>query len=67
MSEQLECRVVVTEHQNGTFSLGMYDPRHSRYESLGRHPNRDREKIIGDLKSRIEREGHRLSMSVKRG
>jgi hypothetical protein len=67
MSGQLECRVVVTEHDDGQFSLGMYDPVTGRHEALGRHPNRDRERVIGDLKRSIEQAGHRLTISVVSG
>ena len=63
MSEQLECRVVVTNHGDGrTFDLGMYDPLTGRYEFLGTHPVRDRERRVRDLQRTIEGAGHRLSL-----
>ncbi len=66
MADQLECRVVVVEYESSqTFSLGMYDPRSGSYADLGTHPMRDRKRVIRDLKNRIEREGHRLSLSVQ--
>lgn len=66
MAEQMECRVVVTHLRGGrTFTMGMYDPRSGAYAPLGTHPMRDREKVVGDLKSAIERAGHRLSLSVR--
>lgn len=64
--KQLECRVVIT-HCGPTFQLGMYDPISSRYEPLGTHPNRDIERIVRDLKVRIEQEGHLVSFSEQRG
>lgn len=66
MSKQLECRVVLT-HKGSTFTLGMYDPVSGRYEPLGTHPTKDKDKIIHDLKVRIEREGHRLTFSEVQG
>ena len=61
-NKQLECRVVIT-HNRSTFNLGMYDPLSGRYEALGTHQNSKIDKIIGDLKVRIEREGHLVTFS----
>jgi len=63
MTKQLECRVVITNRQDGRFDLGMYNPLNCRYEPLGTHPNLDRDKIIRGLKERIERERHLLTFS----
>lgn len=63
---QLECRVVIT-NEGGNFSLGMYDPLNTRYEKLGTHPVRDKDKIVRDLKNKIEREGHLVSFSELTG
>ncbi len=62
MSEQLECRVVVTNHRNGrTFAMGMHDPRSGRYEALGTHLVRDKERVVRALARSIEGAGHRLT------
>ena len=55
--EQIECRIVI-EHTGATFRLGMYDPRSTRYVPLGAHPAQDIERIVGDLRARMERERH---------
>ena len=64
--KQLECRVVIT-HDGNTFALGMFDPQGGRYEPLGKHPKRDIERIVRDLKVRMEREGHLVSFSEMSG
>lgn len=69
----LECRIVITywpgvyTGQGAMFDLGMYDPLSMRYERLGRHPLRDAQKIIGDLKRSIETAGHLLTFSEVTG
>lgn len=65
-SKQLECRVVIT-NKVGSFELGMYDPINARYERLGTHPMRDKDRIVRDLKNRIEMEGHLVSFSELTG
>jgi hypothetical protein len=61
--EQLECRIVLTFQRDGRVRLGMYDPRHMRYEPLGVHgPARgDIDRAVEGLKESIERAGHRLT------
>lgn len=62
MSNQMECRVVLTTNRDGkTFGLGMYDPISGRYEALGTHPNCDKDKIVRDISISIQRAGHRLT------
>lgn len=63
MSEQLECRVVVTYMRDGRISLGMYDPLSLRYEALGTHgPSQSEiDKAISGLARSIEQAGHRLT------
>lgn len=64
MPKQLECRIVITHHPSEyKFDLGMYDPVRSRYEPLGRHPTADIEKIVRDLRIRMERERHLVTFS----
>lgn len=64
MGKQLECRVVITHERDGrTFALGMYDPLNTRYEPLGRHPVRNIDRIVRDLKVRMERERHLVTFS----
>ncbi len=58
----LECRIVIT-HQGGTFELGMYDPVGMRYEPLGKHPLKDIDRIVRDLRARMEKERHRVTFS----
>ena len=62
---QLECRIIIT-HQTGclsTFALGMYDPISGRYEPLGKHPTNTIDKVVRDLKHRMEVEGHSVTFS----
>lgn len=65
-SKQLECRIVIT-HRGHTFDLGMYDPVSGRHEPLGNHPRKDINRIVRDLKVRMEREGHLVSFSEVTG
>lgn len=60
MTKQLECRIVI-EHGGTTFKLGMYDPVSTRYEPLGVHPSRDKDRIVRDLKRSMEHAGHRVT------
>lgn len=46
-----------------TFDLGMYDPVGMRYEALGRHPSEKIEKIVRDLRVRMEKERHLVTFS----
>ena len=62
----LECRIVIT-HRGRTFDLGMYDPVSGRHEPLGNHPTRDIERIVRDLKVRIEKERHQVTFSEVTG
>ena len=64
--KQLECRVVIT-HWGGQFELGMFDPISGRYEFLGKHPMKDIERIVHDLKVRMEQERHRVTFSEIQG
>jgi hypothetical protein len=66
MGKQLECRIVIRYH-GSTFSMGMADPLNDRYEPLGSHPYRDIDRVVGGLKERILREGHKLTFSEMRG
>ncbi len=61
--KQLECRIVITHVPVLQFELGMYDPLNMRYERLGTHPTKNIDRIVGDLKTRIERERHLLTFS----
>jgi len=62
--KQLECRIVI-RHGDLKTEVGMYDPLGGRYESLGAHgPLRSEvDRVVRDLKVRMEREGHRVSFS----
>ena len=64
--KQLECRIVIT-HWGREFDLGMFDPVTMRHEPLGRHPMVDIERIVGDLRVRIEKERHLVSFSELTG
>lgn len=64
--KQLECRIVIT-HWGRTFSLGMFDPLSERHEPLGKHPTGDIERIVGDLRVRMERERHLVTFSEVTG
>lgn len=68
MSEkkQLECRIIITR-LGAVFELGMYDPVQCRHEPLGKHPIKDINKIVDDLRTRMEREGHLVTFSEWRG
>lgn len=63
MAKQLECRIVITHKGPTEFALGMYDPVGMRYEPLGTHPTRDIDRIVGDLRVRMERERHLVTYS----
>lgn len=63
---QLECRIVLT-YWGRTFEMGMFDPISMRYEPLGRHSTDRADKIVGDLRTRMEREGHRVTYSEVNG
>ena len=63
---RLECRITIT-HFGATFALGMYDPLNVRHEPLGTHPVRDIERIVRDLKVRMERERHVVTFSEVTG
>jgi hypothetical protein len=66
--KQLECRIVITHRRcDLRTEVGMYDPLSGRYEFLGIHGGlgpagqREVDKVIRDLKTSIERAGHRLT------
>lgn len=66
--KQLECRIVLTYWTGlGQFDMGMYDPISMRYEPLGRHPLAKADKIVGDLRNRMEQERHRVTYSEVTG
>ena len=68
MLKQLECRIVIThDNRGGTFTLGMFDPLSLRYELLGNHPTKDIERIVGDLRVRMEKERHVVTFSEVTG
>jgi hypothetical protein len=68
--KQLECRLVVTRGGRLDFKteLGMYCPVTGRYETCGVHGPDPREvdKAIRDLKTSIERAGHRLTFCERK-
>ena len=64
--KQLECRITIT-HWGRVFDLGMFDPKSGRHEKLGAHPTRDIERIVGDLRVRMERERHVVTYSEVSG
>lgn len=73
MAKQMECRIVITHdaeadvRRQQMFEIGMFDPISGKYEPLGRHPFRQIDSIVRGLKERIEREGHLLTFSERRG
>lgn len=64
--QQLECRVIVT-YRGSVFDLGMYCPVTHRYEKLGSHKISQQDEVIGGLRDKIEREGHRATFSEVTG
>ncbi len=66
-SSQLECRIIITHVTPHRFTLGMFDPVSMRHESLGEHPTSDIERIVGDLRTRMERERHKVTFSEVHG
>ena len=60
--KRLECRITI-DHKGRTFKLGMYDPLSGRHEPLGEHPTANIERIVGDLRTRMERERHIVTYS----
>lgn len=69
MPKQMECRVIITHDRDNPdkFMLGMFDPVTCRHVPLGKHPTEDIDRIVHDLKVRMEREGHRVSFSETTG
>lgn len=63
MPKQLECRIVLVFLKDGRVRMSMYDPITQRNEALGIHgPARKVvDKVVGDLKTSIERAGHHLT------
>lgn len=68
MPKQLECRIVITRGRaDQKVEVGMYDPINCRYEPLGAHGGpfgggeREVDKVIRNLKTSIERAGHRVT------
>ena len=66
MAKQLECRIIITNWPF-VFELGMYDPVSCRYVPLGKHAKKDKEKIVRDLRIRMEKERHLVTFSEVRG
>lgn len=67
-AQRLECRIIITHNSGaGTFDMGMYDPRAMRYEALGTHPVAKIDRIVGDLRARIEQERHVVTFSEVTG
>ena len=66
-TKQLECRIVITHVPVMSFELGMWDPLNTKYAPLGKHPTKDIEKIVGDLKVRMEKERHIVTFSEVTG
>jgi hypothetical protein len=67
-AEQLECRITITYARDGhSFDLGMFCPLTMRHEPLGRHPTGDIERVVRDLKVRMERERHMVTFSEMTG
>lgn len=69
MAKQLECRIVITHGVPGPdkFALGMFDPVSMRHEPLGSHPTWNIERVVRDLRVRMEKEGHRVTFSEVTG
>lgn len=67
--QHLECRIVLTFQRDGRVKIGMYDPKNHRYEALGTHgPSvREVDRVVRDLKTSIERAGHRLTFCERSG
>ena len=61
--DQLECRITIDHLSATEFALGMYDPARGRHEPRGRHPTSRIDRIVGDLRDRMERERHRVTYS----
>ena len=71
MTKQLECRIVITWGHRSDLKteVGMYCKYTQRYEPLGAHGPDQRvvDKVIRGLKTKIEREGHLVTFSDRRG
>lgn len=65
-TKQLECRIVLT-YWPTQFDMGMYDPVSMKYEPLGRHPLSMIDGIVGDLRTRMEKERHLVTFSEVTG
>jgi hypothetical protein len=69
MSEQLECRILITHRRDRRVDLAMCDPLTGRVERLGTHGPGQREvdRAVRDLADTIVRAGHRLTFSELTG
>lgn len=71
MAKQLECRIIITwgHREDLKTEIGMYCKNTNRYEPLGAHgPRREEiDRVVLDLKKKIEMEGHRCTFSERRG
>lgn len=61
----MECRIVLTMADRVQTEVGMYDPQSGRYEPLGQHGPTVIDKVVRDLKERMEREGHKVSFCTR--
>ncbi len=61
--KKMECRIVIRDRPFGAIALGMFDPITMRYVPLGTHPAHEREKVVRDLKNKMEAEGHIVTFS----
>ncbi len=73
--KQLECRIVLTHGHRADLKteVGMFDPISGRYEPLGAHGDptragqRELDRVVRDLKGSMERAGHLVTFSERRG
>ena len=64
--KRMECRIIIT-HWGRTFELGMFDPVGMKYEALGRHDTGKIDRVVSDLRVRMERERHVVTFSELTG
>jgi hypothetical protein len=60
----MECRIVLTSEGSKT-EMGMFDPVSGRYVPLGKHSPAVLDKVVRDLKTRMEKEGHLVSFCTR--
>ena len=60
----MECRITL-EATGYKTKVGMYDPKSGRHVPLGSYQGAELDKVVRDLRIRMEREGHTVTFSSR--